>query len=446
MDETRMRCPTLDELPPPPAGKAGWPWAEETPREATPTIDDQPPPRVSIVTPSFNQGPFLEETIRSVLLQGYPDLEYIIIDGGSTDDSVEIIRKYEKWVACWVSEKDRGQTDAINKGFSRSTGEICAYLNSDDVYLPNALHNVARLFEKYPEAALLYGDCQLIDESSRVIDLWLAPHFNLLEFVFRCYIPQQATFWRKSTHSDVGDFKAEMHYAFDYEMWLRIAARYRLFHARLLLAQHRKAEGTKTVSTPEAFGREIMGALQTFFSSPDLPAEVNAIEADAYAFASIDHALLNFRLGRVADARGDLEAGFQHSPDIVARQRERIIRAFVAHADPSSLPAVAGEYLELAFAELPENARSLFPLKQSVRRRVEILHAARSKDRQALRRARRLLLPALIDDSSWMRNHAARHELLSVLVGRAAIRRLASFKHLIKAARSAFGGTRKTYA
>src|SRR5882672_2272557 len=170
-----VQYPGLSDLPQPPAAKVGWPWTEATDSLPELRSNGQPWPKVTIVTPSYNQGEFLEETIRSVLLQGYPNLEYIIIDGGSTDRSVEIIRRYEKWLAHWVSERDRGQSDAINKGFSRSTGDICAYLNSDDVYLPHALLSVARLFEKHPDAALLYGDCQLIDESSRVVDLWPAP-------------------------------------------------------------------------------------------------------------------------------------------------------------------------------------------------------------------------------------------------------------------------------
>src|SRR5436190_18724174 len=126
-----MRTPRLSEIPPPPPGKTGWPWNEETPPpEIMP--DDRALPRVSIITPSFNQGRFIEETIRSVLLQGYPNLEYIIIDGGSTDDSLEIIRKYDPWITLWVSEKDRGQSHAINKGLSKATGEILCWLNSDD--------------------------------------------------------------------------------------------------------------------------------------------------------------------------------------------------------------------------------------------------------------------------------------------------------------------------
>src|ERR1700738_1526878 len=109
----------------------GWPWTTETPRLPAVRPDGSRWPRITIVTPSFNQGQFIEETIRSVLLQGYPNLEYIIIDGGSTDNTVEIIKKYEPWIACWVSEKDRGQSDALNKGFARATGQILAWLCSD---------------------------------------------------------------------------------------------------------------------------------------------------------------------------------------------------------------------------------------------------------------------------------------------------------------------------
>ena len=137
-----MRCPTLDELPPPPSGKAGWPWTEEGPPIPDASAERQQWPRVSIVTPSYNQGRFLEETIRSVLLQGYPDFEYFIIDGGSADESLEIIRRYEPWLTYWTSEPDRGQSDAINKGWARATGDVVTYLNSDDCYLTGAVAKV----------------------------------------------------------------------------------------------------------------------------------------------------------------------------------------------------------------------------------------------------------------------------------------------------------------
>ncbi|HUI06242.1 MAG TPA: glycosyltransferase family 2 protein [Verrucomicrobiae bacterium] len=144
-----MRTPRLSELPLPPPGKSGWPWTEESRPVPDRMTDGREWPRISIVTPSYNQGRFIEETIRSVLLQGYPNLEYLVIDGGSTDGSVEIIQKYSQWFTYWCSEKDRGQAHAINKGLDRVTGQIGAYLNSDDYYLPNALAHVGRTYRRF---------------------------------------------------------------------------------------------------------------------------------------------------------------------------------------------------------------------------------------------------------------------------------------------------------
>jgi len=141
-----MRCPTLYDLPPPPPGKRGWPWTEASVELPDPMPDGQEWPRVSIVTPSYQQGPFIEETIRSVLLQGYPNLEYIVIDGGSTDETVAILRKYEKWIAYWVSEADKGQSEAINKGFAKASGDLFGWLNSDDVYERCAIPIIAKYF------------------------------------------------------------------------------------------------------------------------------------------------------------------------------------------------------------------------------------------------------------------------------------------------------------
>ena len=143
-----MRCPTLRDLPPPPQGKTGWPWTDESSQLPDRMPDGSPWPRISIVTPSLNQDQFIEETIRSVLLQGYPNLEYIIIDGGSIDSSMKVIREYQLWLLYWQSEPDPGQSAAINKGFEVGRGDILAWLNSDDVYLPQTCSIVARAFSE----------------------------------------------------------------------------------------------------------------------------------------------------------------------------------------------------------------------------------------------------------------------------------------------------------
>lgn len=135
----RRAPPRLEDLPDPPDGREGWPWTEETPLLPETAEGGRAWPRITVVTPSYQQGEFLEETLRSILLQGYPDLEYIVVDGGSTDQSVEILRRYDPWISHWVSEPDDGQSHAINKGFRRATGEVMAWLNSDDVYFPGTL-------------------------------------------------------------------------------------------------------------------------------------------------------------------------------------------------------------------------------------------------------------------------------------------------------------------
>src|SRR5262245_44445354 len=136
-----MRCPTVRELPAPPKGKSGWPWTEDSLQLQTRISAGQSYPRITVVTPSFNQGQFIEETIRSILLQGYPNLEFFILDGGSNDNTVDVIRKYSPWIDFWVSEPDRGQSAAINRGLQMASGLYATWINSDDLLCKNAFYN-----------------------------------------------------------------------------------------------------------------------------------------------------------------------------------------------------------------------------------------------------------------------------------------------------------------
>lgn len=177
-------------------------------------------PKLSIITPSYNQGEFLEATIKSVLAQGYPNLEYIIIDGGSTDKSVEIIKKYEKYLTYWVSEKDKGQTDAINKGLEKSTGEILGWINSDDVYLNGTFFKVNKVLQSHPECIVVHGDRLLLGRQGDVIGWSCTPSFNPLKYGYT--IASETVFWRRSAMQEVGLLKTELRFAMDVEFFCRL--------------------------------------------------------------------------------------------------------------------------------------------------------------------------------------------------------------------------------
>jgi glycosyltransferase involved in cell wall biosynthesis len=180
--------------------------------------------RVTIVTPSFNQAPFLERTLRSVLDQDHPDLEYIVVDGGSTDGSPEIIRRYADRLAWWVSEPDRGQTDAINKGFARATGAILAWLNSDDTYEPGAVRDAAAYLDSHPAVGMVYGDADFIDADGRVIGRFNARRTDYDRLLRGAvYIPQQTAFFRRVLWEQVGPLDPDFYFAMDYDLWVRIA-------------------------------------------------------------------------------------------------------------------------------------------------------------------------------------------------------------------------------
>jgi glycosyltransferase involved in cell wall biosynthesis len=183
-----------------------------------------PLPKISVITPSYNQGVFLEDTILSVLGQNYPNLEYIVIDGGSCDGSLEIIKKYEKHLAYWESVKDNGQSHAINKGMEKATGDILCWLNSDDLFLPSTFSYVSKLFLNSGKPALIYGNCILFRETENGMwalgtDVVGAAKTSALEA--GDYIIQPSTFWTKTAWQQLGTLREEMHYAFDWEWFLR---------------------------------------------------------------------------------------------------------------------------------------------------------------------------------------------------------------------------------
>lgn len=257
-----MRCPTLDELPPPPPSRTGWPWTEESKPSPDTTPGGSPWPEVGIVTPSYNQAQFIEETIRSVLLQGYPNVEYIIIDGGSDDGSVDIIRKYEPWLAYWVSEPDEGQSDAINKGFGQATGDILGWINSDDIYCPEAFNHTVKIFQQEEVVDAVYGSCYVIDEGSETIDeYWAMPFDPRYPLYSGLGIRQQALFWRRSLMERVGMFDRDLSFCMDRDFITRLIWNGQIKRTTEYLGMFRVHDDAKT-STMQDVHRQEKQAIQ----------------------------------------------------------------------------------------------------------------------------------------------------------------------------------------
>lgn len=230
-----------------------------------------PAPLVSIVTPSYNQAAFLEQTIQSVLNQDYAPIEYMIVDGASTDGSLEIIRRYSDRLAWWVSEPDAGQAEAINKGLRRCRGEYIAWLNSDDIYLPGAISQAVAAFQKRPELGLVFGDAITIDARGKPLGRFAFEDWELSHLVSFRIICQPAVFMRRSVLEKAGLLEPTFHFMLDHQLWIRIARLSPILHIPgSLWAAARHHAAAKNVSQAAGFGRETLQVLEWMLTQPDL--------------------------------------------------------------------------------------------------------------------------------------------------------------------------------
>ena len=285
---------------------------------------------VSIVTPSFNQAPYLEQTLKSVLDQGYERLEYIVMDGGSKDGSVEIIRKYANKLAQWVSEKDSGQGEAINKGLVRSNGEIVAWLNSDDYYLPDTISAVVKIFEQNPDVALLYGDMLAVDENGQTTNVLKYRQMSLEELLCFQIIGQPAVFFRRDAYEKAGRLDTTFHFMLDHHLWIRIAQQGKIMHVPQVWAAARYHSQAKNRLQAAEFGGEAYRILDWAKNQPVLSGTFSSVERRARASAHRVNARYRLDAGQSASAVRDwFKAFFIHPP--TALKRLNILVSAILH-------------------------------------------------------------------------------------------------------------------
>ena len=243
------------------------------------------PPLVSIITPSYNQADFLEETLCSVLDQDYPNLEYIVVDGASTDGSQDIIKKYAQRLAWWVSEPDQGQGEAINKGLSKANGEIVAWLNSDDIYLPGAISEAVAAFETCPQAVLVYGNMLAIDSQGQTLNKLNYRQLDLTDLLCFEIIGQPAVFMQRDQLTAAGGLDTSFHFMLDHLLWIKMASQGELRHMEKTWASARYHPMAKNRAQAAQFGLEAFRILDWAQEQPELQPVLSRVWKRAQASA-----------------------------------------------------------------------------------------------------------------------------------------------------------------
>jgi len=285
--------------------------------------DSKPWPKISIVTPSYNQGQFIEETIRSVLLQGYPNLEYIIIDGGSTDSTVEIIKKYDSWISYWVSESDQGQADAVNKGWLRSSGQLLGWLNSDDRYEPGAFKTVAGRLIQDPGTVMIYGDCDSIDHNSEFVTTKRMNDYGLESLLFGKQMPQPAVFVGRSAAKKIGFLDKSLQWALDTDFFIKMWLEYEpdsIHYISEAVASSRVYSTTKSSVGVERITRERRLVLEKANSNENWKSKMRANYARAIGHTYIREANLQFAEGQPIKGLLSLFRAWRTNPGYYSRR------------------------------------------------------------------------------------------------------------------------------
>jgi len=284
-------------------------------------------PLVSIITPSYNQAVYLEGTIRSVLSQAYSRIEYIVVDGGSTDGSQEIIKKYEDQISRWVSEEDAGQSSAINKGFRWANGEILAWLNSDDLYTAGTIHSAVKWLQQTPEAGMVYGNGILIDSADHVLDYHDYRTYSALDLLNFHVLLQPTVFLRRKTLDDVGLLNESFDLIMDHEFWIRVASHTRIQHVPEYWAAERSYPEAKTMSSAGLFVEEAERLIDECMSSEAYRAILSGHEMEVRANLAAFSARRMIDAGEYDRSLGFFGKAWNEKPRVVLGYRYKVIQA-----------------------------------------------------------------------------------------------------------------------
>jgi glycosyltransferase involved in cell wall biosynthesis len=271
-------------------------------------------PQVSIITPSFNKGPYIEETILSIRNQTYKNIEHIVIDGGSTDETISVLKRYDNELK-WISEPDNGQSDAINKGWRQAKGDIIAYLNADDTYLPDAIETVVNFFEIHPDSVMVYGEGIASDEYGKNQRPTHCGEFKMKDLVFcQDNIFQPSVFLRKEVFCNIGDVDVNLHLAMDLDYWIRIALAYSIDYIQKPLSIAKIYRDAKSAAYMQKYIIEYEYILDKLYANTNIPPEILRYKDEAYNFVYVKGGLDYLHAMMIKDGAWYLWKAFRLSP------------------------------------------------------------------------------------------------------------------------------------